>query len=97
LTAWVAGQPHRADFAKPGYSDLVPQITIQAGEKVVNLLEAGHRAGDAIVRSTSLQKKLQNAFKAVLQGNAMDIAKIAPTSLVSGCGILGILRRSFHD
>lgn len=71
-------------FAKPEYSDLVPQIVIAAGEKSVNLLEAGHRAGDAIVRCTLLQKKLQNAFKDVLKGNALSMAKIAPTSLVFG-------------
>ena len=50
----------------------------------MNLLEAGHRAGDAIVRCTPLQKKLQDAFKNVLKGNALSMAKIAPTSLVFG-------------
>ncbi len=70
----VGSQANRIEpmFAKPEYAELVPQIIIQAGEKSVNLLEAGHRAGDAIVRCTPLQKKLQNAFKAVLQGNALD-------------------------
>lgn len=82
----VGSQANRIEpmFAKPGYAELVPQIVIQAGEKSVNLLEAGHRAGDAIVRCTSLQKKLQDAFKAILRGNALDMAKIAPTSLVFG-------------
>jgi len=82
----VGSQANRIEplFAKPNYADLVPQIKIQAGEKSVNLLEAGHRAGDAIVRCTSLQKKLQEAFKAVLRGNALELAKIAPTSLVFG-------------
>jgi CRISPR-associated protein Csb1 len=82
----VGSQANRIEpiFAKPEYADLVPQIIINAGEKSVNLLEAGHRAGDAIVRCTSLQKKLQDAFKDVLKGNAMAMAKIAPTSLVFG-------------
>lgn len=82
----VGSQANRIEplFAKPNYAELVPQIIIQAGEKSVNLLEAGHRAGDAIIRCTSLQKKLQEAFKAVLRGNAIDLAKIAPTSLVFG-------------
>lgn len=82
----VGSQANRIEplFAKPEYADLVPQIIIQAGEKTVNLLEAGHRAGDAIVRCTPLQKKLQDAFKSILQGNAMEMAKIAPTSLVFG-------------
>jgi CRISPR-associated protein Csb1 len=82
----VGSQANRIEplFAKPDYAELVPQIIIQAGEKSVNLLEAGHRAGDAIVRCTPLQKKLQDAFKAILRGNALDMAKIAPTSLVFG-------------
>jgi CRISPR-associated protein Csb1 len=82
----VGSQANRIEplFAKPGYSKLVPQIVITAGEKSVNLLEAGHRAGDAIVRCSPLQKTLQDAFKAILQGNALDMAKIAPTSLVFG-------------
>lgn len=82
----VGSQANRIEplFTKTGYAELVPQIRIDAGEKSVNLLEAGHRAGDAIVRCTELQKKLQDAFKAVLRGNAVDLAKIAPTSLVFG-------------
>lgn len=82
----VGSQANRIEpiFAKPDYAGLVPQIVITAGEKSVNLLEAGHRAGDAIVRCTELQKKLQDAFKSVLRGNALDLAKIAPTSLVFG-------------
>lgn len=82
----VGSQANRIEpiFAKPEYADLVPQVVIAAGETSVNLLEAGHRAGDAIVRCTPLQKELQNAFKCVLKGNAFDMAKIAPTSLVFG-------------
>ena len=82
----VGSQANRIEpmFAKSGYSELVPRVVIEAGEKSVNLLEAGHRAGDAIVRCTPLQKKLQDAFKAVLRGNALPMAKVAPTSLVFG-------------
>ncbi len=82
----VGSQANRIEpiFAKPDYAKLVPQVTVQAGEKSVSLLEAGHRAGDALVRCTSLQKDLQDAFKAILRGNAEPMAKIAPTSLVFG-------------
>lgn len=82
----VGSQANRIEpiFAKPEYAGLVPQVVISAGEKSVNLLEAGHRAGDAIVRCTPLQKTLQDAFKTLLQGNALKLAKIAPTSLVFG-------------
>lgn len=57
---------------------------IIAGQKRVNLLEAGHRAGDAIVRCSVLGEELQKAFKDVLKGNADPLAKIAPTSLLFG-------------
>jgi CRISPR-associated protein Csb1 len=82
----VGSQANRIEpiFAKPDYADLVPQVTVRAGEKSVSLLDAGHRAGDALVRCTALQKVLQDAFKAVLKGDALPMAKIAPTSLVFG-------------
>ena len=82
----VGSQANRIEpiFGKPDYAGLVPQISVKAGEKSVSLLEAGHRAGDALVRCTALQKQLQDAFKAVLKGDAGPMAKIAPTSLVFG-------------
>lgn len=82
----VGSQANRIEpmFAKEKYASLVPQIVIRAGEKKINLLQAGHRAGDAIVRCSLLRDALQKAFKAVLMGNAEPLAKIAPTSLVFG-------------
>lgn len=82
----VGSQANRVEplFSEGECAELVPQIIVKAGTKSINLLEAGHRAGDAIVRCSSLQGELQAAFKALLQGNAMPLAKIAPTSLVFG-------------
>lgn len=82
----VGSQANRIEpiFGKPPFSELVPKVVIEAGEKNVNLLDAGHRAGDAIVRCTPLQAKLQGAFREVLKGNALPMAKVAPTSLVFG-------------
>ena len=82
----VGSQANRIEpvFARPGYSELIPQVVIKAGDKEINLLEAGHRAGDAIVRCTPLQRKLQSAFRDVLRGSASPMAKVAPTSLVFG-------------
>jgi CRISPR-associated protein Csb1 len=82
----VGSQANRIEpmFGKPEFSRLVPQVTIKAGEKEVSLLEAGHRAGDALVRCTKLQECSGPAFRAVLKGNAEPMAKIAPTSLVFG-------------
>jgi CRISPR-associated protein Csb1 len=82
----VGSQANRIEplFAEENYRHLIPQVVVKAGEKEVNILEAGHRAGDAIVRCSELQLDLQNAFKAVLKGNAEPMAKVAPTSLVFG-------------
>src|SRR5216683_2043443 len=82
----VGSQANRIEplFKEERYNHLVPQVVVKAGEKEVSILEAGHRAGDAIVRCSELQKELQDAFKAVLKGNAEPMAKIAPTSLVFG-------------
>ncbi len=65
---------------------LVPQIDITYGnEKSVSILEAGHRLGDAVVRSTELKERAQAAFKDLLDRNdALPLAKLAPTSLVFG-------------
>ena len=48
-------------------------------------MEPGHRLADAIIRYTSLQEAAQRAFRAFLDsGDASEIAKLAPTSLVFG-------------
>ena len=82
----VGAQANRIEplFTKDGYAGLVPQVVIKAGEKKVNLLEAGHRAGDAIVRCSALQSEFREAFKAVQKGDAGPLAKLAPTSIVFG-------------
>jgi len=77
--------------AKPGQpgnplSKLVPQIDITYGnEKVVSIFEAGHRLGDALVRSSELKDEAKKAFELFLDvGDASALAKLAPTSLVFG-------------
>jgi CRISPR-associated protein Csb1 len=82
----VGSQANRIEplFATDQYAALVPQVVITAGDRSINLLAAGHRAADAIVRCSSLQQQLQAAFREVLKGNAEPLAKIAPTSLVFG-------------
>ena len=67
-------------------ASLVPQVNITYGnKKSVSILEAGHRLGDAIVRSTELAKDANRAFCTYLDnGDASEIARLAPTSLVFG-------------
>lgn len=82
----VGSQANRIEplFATENYKHLVPQIVVKAGDKEVSIFEAGHRAGDALVRCSSLQQVLQDAFKGELKGDVEPLAKIAPTSLVFG-------------
>ncbi len=84
----VGSQANRMEpiFKRDDLKHLVPQIEIAYGnEKSVSILEAGHRLGDAIIRSTELQREAQDAFRAFLDRNdAEPIAKLAPTSLVFG-------------
>lgn len=65
---------------------LVPQVTIKLGDgRNVSLFDAGHRLGDAIVRSSSLRDDARKAFALYLKsGDASGIAKLSPTSLVFG-------------
>jgi CRISPR-associated protein Csb1 len=82
----VGSQANRIEpmFSTGEYASLVPQLVVVAGERTVSILEAGHRAGDAIVRCTELRDALQKAFQALKMGNAVPLAKLAPTSLVFG-------------
>jgi CRISPR-associated protein Csb1 len=67
---------------------LVPNVVVKAmvngEEKKVNLLEAGHRAADAIIQLSSLRQEITNAIKDYRDGDATKLAKLAPTSLVFG-------------
>ncbi len=63
---------------------LVPQIEISVGTETVNLLDAGHRAADAVVRMSSLADKFHEAFVAAKCRNYFELGKYAPTSLVFG-------------
>jgi len=75
----------KLDKCNGRFSGLVPQVTVKAGSRTVNLLDAGHRAGDAIIRFTKYGERLFNAFKALSEANnAYELAKLAPTSLVFG-------------
>jgi len=82
----VGSQANRIEpmFSESRYASLIPQIVVLVGDEHVNLLEAGHRAGDALVRCSELQQELHEAFQALIKGDAEPLAKIAPTSLVFG-------------
>ena len=73
---------------EPGnrFAGLVPQVTITYGnDKSVSILEAGHRLGDALIRSSELAEEAHRAFSTLLDaGDSSLIARLAPTSLVFG-------------
>jgi CRISPR-associated protein Csb1 len=81
--------------AEPGelenpLAKLVPQVDVAYGnEKRKSILEAGHRLGDAIIRTSksdkfNLPRAAKKAFDDFLRGDATAIARLAPTSLVFG-------------
>jgi len=84
----VGSQANRIEpiFKRDPYKNLVPQINIGYGEgKTLSIFDAGHRLGDAVVRSTELDKEAQDAFLACRdKGDASKLAKLAPTSIVFG-------------
>jgi CRISPR-associated protein Csb1 len=89
LVDTVGSQANRLEpiFKKPPYAALVPQVQVQIGDRVVkvNLLDAGHRAADAVIRFSSKRDAVAKAFAAVAErGDATPLAKLAPTSLVFG-------------
>jgi len=82
----VGSQANRLEplFKQEKYRALVPQISVNVEGRIVNLLDLGHRAADALIRSTKLAADLQKAFLECDAGNAVSLAKVAPTSLVFG-------------
>ena len=93
----VGSQANRMEpvFRRSDYKHLVPQVSVKVGDHCIHILEAGHRAADAIVRfasemegksnSISLGKELWDAFIAFDKyGDAEPLAKIAPTTCIFG-------------
>ena len=87
LVDTVGAQANRIEpiFKKAPYSQLVPKATVKIGERQIDLLDAGHRAADAVVRFSDKWAVLQKAFLAIRdKRDATVLAKLAPTSLVFG-------------
>jgi CRISPR-associated protein Csb1 len=85
----IGSQANRMEpiFKKPPYSSLVPQVTVRLkNSDEVNLLDAGHRAADAVIRfSKTLGPKLWDAFgKYRATRDCTALARLAPTSLIFG-------------
>ena len=84
----VGSQANRMEpvFEEEQYAGLVPKVTITYGDnRSISILQAGHRLGDALIRSSELAEDAHTAFTEFhKKGDASAIAKLAPTSLVFG-------------
>ena len=85
----IGSQANRMEpiFKQEKYSFLVPQVTITLKDgETVNLLDAGHRAADAVIRfSNAYGPKFWSAFtKYRDEQDCTDLLRLAPTSLLFG-------------
>lgn len=83
----VGSQANRMEpiFKREKYMCLVPQVIININGQPTNLLDAGHRAADAIARYSGHKTTIEKAFLALqVKGDALPLAKFAPTSIVFG-------------
>lgn len=71
-------------FKTDSRKHLVPQIVINVNGTPINILDAGHRAGDAVVRFSSLAAEFHNAFERADLGDHSVLGSLAPTSLLYG-------------
>lgn len=83
--------PSQANRIEPEFENiadgkLIPRVvvTVKKTGETVNLLSAGHRAADAIIRFSTLRSTIDKAFDACQKGDSLSLAKFAPTSLVFG-------------
>jgi CRISPR-associated protein Csb1 len=87
LVDTVGAQANRIEpiFKQEPYSQLVPAVKVQIGERTIDLLDLGHRAADAVVRFSDKWTALRDAFLAIRdKRDAAPLAKLAPTSLIFG-------------
>lgn len=63
----------------------IPKVTLIGSKHgAMSLLDVGHRVADAALWSADGYDDFQTALEAYVQGNALPLAKLAPTSLVFG-------------
>ena len=90
----IGSQANRMEpiFKEEPYSSLIPAVLVDikksGRDEVINtvdILDAGHRIADAVIRFSNMAEEIETAFKNAEKGNALALAKLAPTSLVFGC------------
>ena len=67
-------------------ASLIPHTIITAGSRQVDAVDAGHRAADAVLRCCDgLRDEIDAAFRAVLVGDHVPLARLHPLSMLFGC------------
>ena len=81
----VQSQARRMEAAfTEALADVVPHHVVEAGARRIALLDLPHRIADAAIRATGLGAHIRACFEAFEAGDAVPMARIAPTSLVFG-------------
>ena len=81
----VQSQANRMEAAfTAALADVVPHHVVRAGRLERDLTALPHRNADAAIRATALEPRIRAAFEAYDAGDAVPMARIAPTSLVYG-------------
>lgn len=69
---------------------LVPRVVVKATvsgeEKEVDLLDAGHRAADAVIQFSTLRDEIAKAIKSLKAGNSEPLANLAHISAIRHVG-----------
>jgi CRISPR-associated protein Csb1 len=88
----IGSQANRMEpiFKKEPYKELIPHIMVQIKKKdevidEVDILDAGHRIADAVVRFSNLGPEIERAFTDADRGDRSTLARLSPTSLIFGC------------
>ena len=81
----VQSQANRAESAFTStLADVVPHHVVRAGGFERDLTALPHRIADAAIRATALSPRIREGFEAFEAGDAVPLARLAPTSLVYG-------------
>ena len=81
----VQSQANRMEAAyTAALADVVPHHVVRAGRFERDLTALPHRIADAAIRASALGPRIREAFEAFAAGDAMPLARLAPTSLVYG-------------
>ena len=81
----VQSQANRMEAAyTAALADVVPHHVVRAGRVERDLTALPHRIADAAIRASALGPRIREAFEAFAAGDAMPLARLAPTSLVYG-------------